>query len=53
VWLGYVDAQGSGSRRAVQPLTLGGGFLTGFDEGKGEQRVFAVHRITSVDLVAD
>jgi len=53
VWLGYVDAQGSGSRRAVQPLTLGGGFLSGFDEGKGEQRTFAVHRITSVDLVDD
>ncbi|SCX39063.1 WYL domain-containing protein [Klenkia marina] len=53
VWLGYVDAQGSGSRRAVQPLTLGGGFLTGYDEGKAEQRVFAVHRITSVDLVDD
>jgi hypothetical protein len=51
VWLGYVDAQGSGSRRTVQPLTLGGGFLSGFDEGKGEQRTFAVHRITSVDLV--
>ncbi|GHE12371.1 helicase C-terminal domain-containing protein [Klenkia taihuensis] len=51
VWLGYVDAQGSGSRRTVQPMTLGGGFLSGFDEGKGEQRTFAVHRITSVDLV--
>ncbi|SDF55246.1 helicase C-terminal domain-containing protein [Klenkia brasiliensis] len=51
VWLGYVDAQGSGSRRTVQPLTLGGGFLSGFDEGRGEQRTFAVHRITSVDLV--
>ncbi|MEI4273450.1 helicase C-terminal domain-containing protein [Klenkia sp. LSe6-5] len=53
VWLGYVDAQGSGSRRAVQPLTLGGGFLNGWDEGRGEQRTFAVHRITSVDLVDD
>ncbi|SDO43364.1 WYL domain-containing protein [Klenkia soli] len=51
VWLGYVDAQGSGSRRTVQPLTLGGGFLSGFDEGRGEQRTFAVHRITSVELV--
>ncbi|SSC24458.1 Helicase with WYL domain [Klenkia terrae] len=51
VWLGYVDAQGSGSRRTVQPLTLGGGFLSGFDEGRGEERTFAVHRITSVDLV--
>ena len=51
VWLGYVDAQGSGSRRMVQPLTLGGGFLSGFDEGRGEQRTFAVHRITSVALV--
>jgi hypothetical protein len=51
VWLGYVDAQGSGSQRIVQPVSLVGGFLQGFDEGRGESRTFAVHRITSVALV--
>ena len=51
VWLGYVDAQGSGSQRVVQPVSLAGGFLAGYDERRGENRTFAVHRITSVALV--
>ncbi|WP_299956058.1 helicase C-terminal domain-containing protein [uncultured Modestobacter sp.] len=51
IWLGYIDAQGSGSQRVVQPVSLVGGFLQGFDEGRGESRTFAVHRITSVALV--
>jgi hypothetical protein len=51
VWLGYVDAQGSGSQRVVQPVSLVGGFLQGYDERRGENRTFAVHRITSVALV--
>jgi hypothetical protein len=51
VWLGYVDAQGSGSQRIIQPVSLVGGFLQGFDEGRGENRTFAVHRITSVALI--
>lgn len=53
VWLGYVDAQGSGSQRVVQPVSLVGGFLQGFDERRGESRTFAVHRITSVALVEE
>ena len=53
IWLGYVDAAGSGSQRVVQPVSLVGGFLQGFDEGRGENRTFAVHRITSVALVSD
>ncbi|MGY2064604.1 helicase-associated domain-containing protein [Blastococcus sp. SYSU DS0619] len=51
VWLGYVDAQGSGSQRVVQPVSLAGGFLSGYDERRRENRTFAVHRITSVALV--
>jgi hypothetical protein len=51
VWLGYVDAQGSGSQRVIRPVSLAGGFLQGFDERRGEARTFAVHRITSVALV--
>jgi hypothetical protein len=53
VWLGYVDAQGSGSQRVVQPVSLVGGFLQGYDERRGENRSFAVHRITSVALVEE
>jgi hypothetical protein len=53
VWLGYVDAQGSGSQRVVQPVSLVGGFLQGYDERRGESRTFAVHRITSVALVEE
>ena len=48
VWLG---AQGSGSQRVVQPVSLVGGFLQGYDERRGENTTFAVHRITSVALV--
>jgi hypothetical protein len=51
VWLGYVDNQGAGSQRVVQPVSLVGGFLQGYDERRGENRTFAVHRITSVALV--
>jgi hypothetical protein len=53
VWLGYVDAQGSGSQRVVQPVSLAGGFLQGYDERRGESRTFAVHRITSVALLEE
>jgi uncharacterized protein (DUF433 family) len=51
VWLGYVDAQGSGSQRVVRPVSLVGGFLQGYDERRGENGTFAVHRITTVALV--
>lgn len=53
VWLGYVDAQGSGSQRVVRPVSLVGGFLSGYDERRGENSTFAVHRITSVALVEE
>jgi hypothetical protein len=51
IWLGYVDAQGSGSQRVVRPVSLAGGFLQGYDERRGENSTFAVHRITSVALL--
>jgi hypothetical protein len=53
VWLGYVDAQGAGSQRVVQPVSLVGGFLQGYDERRGENRSFAIHRITLVAMVED
>jgi hypothetical protein len=53
IWLGYVDAQGSGSQRVVRPVSLVGGFLQGYDERRGENSTFAVHRITSIALVEE
>ena len=40
-------------QRVLQPVSLVGGFLQGFDERRGESRTFAVHRITSVALVEE
>lgn len=50
VWVGYVDAQGVASQRVVDPVSVGGGVLEGFDPGASELRRFALHRITSVAL---
>jgi len=53
VWLGYVNAQGSASQRIVEPISVGGGFLHGFDHQNSETRTFSLHRITSVALLDD
>jgi hypothetical protein len=37
----------------VRPVSLAGGFLTGYDERRGENSTFAVHRITSVAMVEE
>ncbi len=51
VSIGYVDAQGTASRRVVDPVGIGGGQLEAFDPATGEIRRFTLHRITSVALV--
>ncbi|WP_037165155.1 helicase-associated domain-containing protein [Rhodococcoides fascians] len=51
VTIGYVDAQGTASRRVVDPVAMGGGLLEAFDPATGEVRRFTLHRITSVALV--
>jgi hypothetical protein len=53
VWMGYVNAQGTASQRIVEPVSLSGGFLQGFDHKREEMRTFAVHRITDVALVGE
>jgi hypothetical protein len=53
VWLGYVNAQGAASQRIVEPVSVGGGFLHGFDHKNSENRTFSLHRITSVALIDD
>lgn len=51
MWIGYVNAEGRASHRVLEPVQIGGGFLTGFDHNRGEVRTFALHRITSVGLI--
>lgn len=53
VWLGYVNAQGAASQRIVEPISVSGGYLHGFDHRRQETRTFALHRITSVALLGD
>jgi hypothetical protein len=53
VWLGYVNASGAASERIVEPVSVSGGLLTGFDHQREEMRTFAVHRITAVALMGE
>lgn len=53
VWLGYVNAEGAASQRIVEPVSVGGGFLQGFDHKRNEVRTFALHRIISVAPIGE
>ncbi len=48
VWIGYVDSQGSRSRRLVEPIAVSGGTMAAFDHLRQSVRTFALHRITEV-----
>ena len=48
LWIGYVDAEGRGSRRVVEPLAVEGGQVSAYDHLRGAVRTFAVHRITGI-----
>ena len=53
VLLGYVNAQGSASQRIVEPASVNGGYLHGYDHQRDEMRTFALHRITAVSVLPD
>jgi predicted DNA-binding transcriptional regulator YafY len=53
LWIGYVDASGTPSRRLIDPVSIEAGRVTAFDRGAGEVRTFSVHRITGVADVPD
>jgi predicted DNA-binding transcriptional regulator YafY len=53
VLLGYVNAQGTASQRIVEPASVNGGYLHGYDHQRDEMRTFALHRITSVSVLDD
>ena len=46
--IGYVDNHGASSDRVVDPLRLEGGQLSAHDHRSDDERLFAVHRITTV-----
>jgi hypothetical protein len=48
LWIGYVDAEGHGSQRVIEPMRVEGGQVRAFDHLRDEVRTFAVHRITGV-----
>ncbi len=48
VWIGYVDTHGGVTERVVDPVRLGGGYLTAYDHRSERVHTFAVHRITGV-----
>jgi predicted DNA-binding transcriptional regulator YafY len=39
------------SRRIVEPVSVGGGVLEGYDRQQGDLRRFMLHRITSAAVV--
>jgi hypothetical protein len=51
--IGYVDAEGRGSQRVIEPLAVEGGHVSAYDHLRGAVRSFAVHRITGVSAVED
>jgi predicted DNA-binding transcriptional regulator YafY len=51
VWIGYVDPDGGMSERVVDPVTMAGGALTGYDHRSGELKTFPIHRITGAALI--
>ncbi len=48
VWIEYVNAEGSSTRRLVEPLALSGGTVAAFDRLSNQLKTFTLHRITSV-----
>jgi hypothetical protein len=51
VWIGYINSLGVSSRRIVEPVSVGGGILEGYDRAQGDLRRFMLHRITSAAVV--
>jgi hypothetical protein len=53
VWIGYVNELGVASRRIVEPVSVGGGVLEGYDRAQGDLRRFMLHRITSAAVLME
>ena len=53
IWLDHVDAQGRSQQRALDPISMAGGTLRGYDPDSGRLESFALHHITAVSVLPD
>ncbi|MER6630584.1 helicase C-terminal domain-containing protein [Streptomyces sp. NPDC000987] len=53
LWIGYVNAEGTASRRVIAPVRVEGGFVTAYDHTADEVRTYPLHRITGVAELTD
>lgn len=51
VWVSVADSAGTAGTHILEPMSLGGGFLRGFDVESGEFLSVALHRITSLNVL--
>ncbi len=51
VWIGYADAEGGTSARAVEPIVVSGGTMVAIDKLRGAPRTFVLSRISSAHLL--
>lgn len=51
VWIGYAESDGTTTRRRVEPVNLFDGSLVAFDVLRSKVRVFALHRVVTVDRI--
>ncbi|MFI6347840.1 helicase-associated domain-containing protein [Streptomyces sp. NPDC050560] len=53
VWIGYVNAEGTASRRVIAPVRVEGGVVTAFDRIADELRTYPLHRITGITGITE
>ena len=51
VWLGFVDADGTGSQHTIVPISMAGGVLRGHEESTARLQSYPLHRITAVSVL--
>ncbi|SHK35735.1 Helicase conserved C-terminal domain-containing protein [Pseudonocardia thermophila] len=51
VWIGFVDGHGVAGERVLEPTSVGGGVVEGWDSVHGGVHRVPLHRITSISLV--
>jgi len=52
-WIGYVDTEGTTTRRMIEPVVVSGGMVVAYDRIRGSMRTFALHRVTDVAIDPD
>ncbi len=53
IWLGYVDAEGTGSQHTIVPISMAGGVLRGHESSSSRLQSYPLHRVTAVSVLDD